>query len=99
MATEIEAARLVVYKAAWNKDQGRLNNGLDVAQAKYLTGELVTKCTTSAMRILGAYGYSAEYPVERLLRDAKLYQVLEGSANIHKIIISNDALGYRKANR
>ena len=47
----------------------------------------------------GAYGYSSEYPVERLLRDAKLYQLLEGSANICKMVIATDALGYRKANR
>jgi glutaryl-CoA dehydrogenase (non-decarboxylating) len=52
-----------------------------------------------ALRILGAYGYSDEYPVERLMRDAKLYQILEGSANITKMIIATDALGYRKANR
>jgi glutaryl-CoA dehydrogenase (non-decarboxylating) len=52
-----------------------------------------------ALRIFGAYGYSGEYPVERYLRDAKLYQLLEGSANIQKLIIAQDALGYRKANR
>ncbi len=62
MSAELEAARLVVYKAAWAKDQGRLNNGLDVAQAKYLAGEVATKCTNYAMPILGAYGYPVEYP-------------------------------------
>ena len=65
MATEIEAARLLVYKAAWVKDQGRLNNGLDVAMAKYFAGEAVNKASNYAMRILGAYGYSTEYPVAR----------------------------------
>lgn len=54
MSTEIEAARLLVYKAAWAKDQGKLNNGLDVAQAKYLAGEVATKCANYAMRIYGA---------------------------------------------
>jgi len=57
--------------------------------------EVASRVADSALRILGAYGYSPESPVERLLRDAKLHQILEGSANIYKIIISNDALGYR----
>ncbi len=99
MSAEIEAARLLVYKAAWAKDQGRLNNGLDVAQAKYFAGEVVTKCANYAMRILGAYGYSTEYPVARFYRDAPTYTMVEGSANICKWIIALDQLGIRKANR
>ena len=99
MATEIEASRLLVYKAAWAKDQGRLNNGLDVAMAKYLAGETAVKCANYAMRILGAYGYSTEYPVARLYRDAPTYTMVEGSSNICKWIIALDQLGYRKANR
>jgi len=99
MSAELEAARLVVYKAAWAKDQGRLNNGLDVAQAKYLAGEVAHKCANYAMRILGAYGYSTEYPVARFYRDAPTYTMVEGSANICKWIIALDQLGIRKANR
>jgi glutaryl-CoA dehydrogenase (non-decarboxylating) len=99
MSTEIEAARLLVYKAAWVKDQGNLNNGLDVAQAKYYVGEVATKCATYAMRILGAYGYSTEYPVARFYRDAPTYAMVEGSANICKMIIALDQLGVKKANR
>ena len=99
MSAEIEAARLLVYKAAWAKDQGRLNNGLDVAQAKYLAGEVVTKCANYAMRILGAYGYSTEYSVARFFRDAPTYTMVEGSSNICKWIIALDQLGIRKANR
>jgi len=99
MSAEIEAARLVVYKAAWAKDQGRLNNGLDVAQAKYLAGEVATKSANYAMRILGAYGYSTEYPVARFFRDVPTYTMVEGSANICKWIIALDQLGIRKANR
>ena len=99
MSAELEAARLVVYKAAWGKDQGRLNNGLDVAQAKYLAGEVATKYANYAMRILGAYGYSTEYPVARFYRDAPTYTMVEGSANICKWIIALDQLGIRKANR
>ena len=99
MSTEIEAARLLVYKAAWEKDQGNLNNGLGVAQAKYFAGEVVTKCANYAMRILGAYGYSTEYPVARFYRDTPTYTMVEGSANICKSIIALDQLGIRKANR
>jgi len=99
MSAEIEAARLLVYKAGWVKDQGRLNNGLDVAQAKYFAGEVATKCANFAMRILGAYGYSTEYPVARFYRDTPTYTMVEGSANICKWIIALDQLGIRKANR
>jgi len=99
MSAGIEAARLLVYKAAWVKDQGNLNNGLDVAQAKYFAGEVVTKCADYAMRILGAYGYSTEYPVERFYRDTPTYTMVEGSANICKWIIALDQLGIKKANR
>jgi len=99
MATEIEAARLLVYKAACAKDQGNLNNGLDVAQAKYFAGETATKCANYAMRILGAYGYSTEYPVARFYRDVPTYTMVEGSTNICKFIIALDQLGIRKANR
>ncbi len=99
MVTDIEAARLMVYKAAWHKDQGNLNNNLEVAQAKYLAGELAYKCSQYAMRILGAYGYSTEYPVARYFRDAPTYAMVEGSANVCKFIIAQDQLGIRKANR
>jgi glutaryl-CoA dehydrogenase (non-decarboxylating) len=99
MSTEIEAARLLVYKAAWEKDQGNLNNGLGVAQAKYFAGEVATKCANYAMRILGAYGYSTEYPLARFYRDTPTYTMVEGSANICKWIIALDQLGIRKANR
>ncbi len=99
MVTEIEAARLLVYRAAWQKDQGQLGNTLEVAQAKYLAGEVVAKAAGYAMRILGAYGYSTEYPVSRYYRDAPTYFMVEGSANICKMIIALDQLGFRKANR
>lgn len=99
MSAEIEAARMLVYRAAWVKDQGRLNNGLDVAQAKYLAGEAAVKSANYAMRIMGAYGYSTEYPVARFYRDAPTYTMVEGSSNICKWIIALDQLGVRKANR
>jgi glutaryl-CoA dehydrogenase (non-decarboxylating) len=99
MVTDIEAARMMVYRAAWQKDQGNLNNNLEVAQAKYLAGELAYKCSQYAMRIFGAYGYSTEYPVARYFRDAPTYAMVEGSANVCKFIIAQDQLGIRKANR
>jgi glutaryl-CoA dehydrogenase (non-decarboxylating) len=99
MVVETDAARLLAYRCAEQKDAGGINNTLETSMAKYYSCEVASRVADSALRILGAYGYSSEYPVERLLRDAKLYQILEGSANIHKIIIANDALGYRRANR
>ncbi|MBU0513758.1 MAG: acyl-CoA dehydrogenase family protein [Proteobacteria bacterium] len=99
IACEIEAARLMVYKAAWQKDEGQYGNTLEVAMAKYLAGEVANKAANYAMRILGAYGYSTEYPVARYYRDAPTYAMVEGSANICKWIVALDALGYRKANR
>jgi glutaryl-CoA dehydrogenase (non-decarboxylating) len=99
VAAEIEAARLMVYKAAWQKDQGNLGNTLEVAHAKYLAGEIAVKASHMAMKILGAYGYSTEYPVARYYRDAPTYQMVEGSSNICKWIIALDQLGIRKANR
>jgi glutaryl-CoA dehydrogenase (non-decarboxylating) len=99
ISSEIEAARLMVYKAAWQKDQGNIGNTLEVAQAKYLAGEIAVKASHVAMKILGAYGYSTEYPVARYYRDAPTYQIVEGSTNICKWIVALDQLGIRKANR
>jgi glutaryl-CoA dehydrogenase (non-decarboxylating) len=77
MASEIEAVRLMVYRAACRRS-GNLSNNLEVAQAKYMAGELAYKCSQYAMRILGAYGYSTEYPVARYYRDAPTYAMVEG---------------------
>ena len=99
ISCEIEAARLMVYKAAWQKDQGMLGNTLEVAQAKFLAGEIAVKASHVAMKILGAYGYSTEYPVARFYRDAPAYQIVEGSTNICKWITALDQLDIRKANR
>jgi glutaryl-CoA dehydrogenase (non-decarboxylating) len=73
--------------------------GLDVAMAKYAAGEAATKCVNFAMRIMGAYGYSAEYSLARFYRDVPTYTMVEGSSNICKMIIGQDQLGFRKANR
>jgi glutaryl-CoA dehydrogenase (non-decarboxylating) len=99
MFAEIEAGRLMVYKAAWQKDRGNLGNNLEVAASKYLAGELAYKCSQFAMRILGAYGYSTEYPVARYFRDAPTYAMVEGSTNVCKFIMAQDQLNIRRANR
>ena len=99
MAVEIEAVRLLVYKAAWQKDQGMLGNTLETSMAKYLAGEVAVRAAHGSMKILGSYGYSTDYSAARYYRDAVLYQIVEGTANIQKMIIANDQLGYRKANK
>ncbi len=98
MVVHEEAARLLVYRAAALADQRRANN-LETSIAKYAAAEAAAFSADAALKILGAYGYSTEFPVERYLRDAKSYQIVEGSSNIQKLIIAQDALGYRKANR
>jgi glutaryl-CoA dehydrogenase (non-decarboxylating) len=98
MVVQEEAARLLVYRAAWLVDQGKPNN-LETSIGKYTAAEAAAHAADAAMKILGAYGYSTEFPVERYYRDAKSYQIVEGSSNIQKMIIAQDALGYRKANR
>jgi glutaryl-CoA dehydrogenase (non-decarboxylating) len=99
MVVETEAARLMVYRCAAQKDQGKEQNTLETCMAKYYACDAASRLADLALLIFGAYGYSGEYPIERYLRDAKLYQLLEGSANVQKMIIAQDALGYRKANR
>lgn len=98
MVVQEEAARLLVYRAACLADRGQPYN-LEVSMAKYAGAEAAAFCSDAALRILGAYGYSTEFPVERYYRDAKSYQIVEGSVNIQKLIIAQDALGYKKANR
>ena len=98
MIAHEEAARLLVYRAAWLADQKNPNN-LETSIGKYTAAEAANFASDAAMKILGAYGYSTEFPVERYYRDAKSYQIVEGSSNVQKMIIAQDALGYRKANR
>ena len=98
MIAHEEAARLLVYRAAWLADQKKPNN-LETSIGKYSAAEAANFAADAAMKILGAYGYSTEFPVERYYRDAKSYQIVEGSTNVQKMIIAQDALGYRKANR
>lgn len=98
MIVHEEAARALVYRAAVLADQHRPHT-LETTIAKYAAAEAAAFNADAALKILGAYGYSTEFPVERYLRDAKSYQIVEGSSNILKLIIAQDALGYRRANR
>ena len=99
MVTEVEAARLLVYKAACQKDGGDVNNPTEVAMAKYFAGEVAVKCANYALRIMGAYGYSTEYPIARYYRDVPTYVMVEGSANICKNIIATNHLGIKKVKK
>ncbi len=87
MATNIESARQLVYKAAWEKDQG-MNYDQSSAMAKLLASRVAMETTVEAVQIHGGYGYVKEYHVERLMRDAKITQIYEGTSEIQKIVIS-----------
>jgi alkylation response protein AidB-like acyl-CoA dehydrogenase len=91
MATEIEAARLMVLKAAWLKDHG-LPYGQASAMAKLFASEVAMKTTVEAVQIHGGYGFVKEYHVERLMRDAKITQIYEGTSEIQKVVISREIL-------
>ncbi len=91
MATQIEGARLLTYKAAYLKDQGK-DYSLYASMAKYFASEVAVKCANEAVQIFGGYGYVKEYPVEKLYRDAKLLTIGEGTSEIQRIIIANKIL-------
>ena len=91
MATEIDAARLLCLKSAWLKDQG-LNFDKESAMAKLFASETAMKSATEAVQIHGGYGFVKEYHVERLMRDAKITQIYEGTSEIQRIVISRSVL-------
>jgi len=91
MATQIEAARLLVYKAAWLKDQGE-DYAQASAMAKLYASEVAMNVTVEAVQVHGGYGYVKEYHVERLMRDAKITQIYEGTSEIQRIVISRNVL-------
>jgi len=91
MATQLEAARLLVYQAARDKDAGRPYK-LSGSMAKLFAAEAAMKITTEAVQIHGGYGYVREYHVERMMRDAKITQIYEGTSEIQKIVISRSIL-------
>jgi len=91
MATEIQAARLLAYQAAWMKDQG-LEFEKVAAMAKLYASEACSRVTSKAVQIHGGYGYTAEFPVERYFREAKLFEIVEGTSEIQRLVIANRVL-------
>lgn len=92
MATSIELARLAVYRAAWLKDRG-LPFTRESAMAKLFASETAVRAALEAVQIYGGYGYTADYPVERYLRDAKLMEIGEGTSEIQRLVIARQLLG------
>src|SRR5579864_3762413 len=97
MATEIDAARLLAWRAGWMVTEGMPFARGEGSMAKLFAGDVAMRVTTDAVQVLGGYGYVKEYPVERFMRDAKIYQIWEGTAEIQRLVISRYILGERKA--
>jgi alkylation response protein AidB-like acyl-CoA dehydrogenase len=92
MASWIEAARALYHKAGWMVDQGKIDPKL-VSMAKWVAGEVAVKVIDEVVQIHGGYGYLGEYGIERLYRDAKLVEIVEGTKEIEKLIIARELLG------
>nr|BAH72322.1 ACYPI001113 [Acyrthosiphon pisum] len=97
MAIGIEGARLTYMKAAYEVDQGR-RNSYYASISKAYAADVANKCATDAVQIFGGNGFNTEYPVEKLMRDAKIYQIYEGTAQIQRLIISRDIIEKTKQN-
>ncbi|HSP71443.1 MAG TPA: acyl-CoA dehydrogenase family protein [Gaiellaceae bacterium] len=95
MSTEIDAARYLVYRAAWCKEQG-LPHTEEGAKAKLFASETARRQTAEAIQILGGYGYTKEFPVERYYRDAKITEIYEGTSEIQRLVIAREILGLRR---
>ncbi len=93
MKTEVEAARLLVYECARKCDENAPDVSLWAAMCKLKAGDVAMQVTTDAVQILGGYGYSTEYPVERMMRDAKITQIYEGTQQIQRLVISRALVG------
>lgn len=91
MAIKVDAARLLCWQAAWLQDSSEKNTK-ESAIAKCFAGDIAMEVTTDAVQVLGGYGYMKEYPVEKYMRDAKLYQIFEGTNQIQRLVISRQLL-------
>jgi alkylation response protein AidB-like acyl-CoA dehydrogenase len=91
MATKIEASKLLVFHAAWLKDQGKPINK-EAAMAKLFASETAMEVTREAIQVHGGYGYVKDYDVERFFRDAKILEIGEGTSEIQRMIISREIL-------
>ncbi len=95
MSTELDAARLLVYRAAWRKQHG-LSHTEEGAKAKLYASEMARRQTAEAIQILGGYGYTKEFPVERYYRDAKITEIYEGTSEIQRLVIARQILGRQR---
>jgi alkylation response protein AidB-like acyl-CoA dehydrogenase len=95
MATEIDAARLLTYRAAWLKEHGRPHTEAG-AKAKLYASEVARRQTAEAIQVLGGYGYTKEFPVERYYRDAKVTEIYEGTSEIQRLVIARSILGLQR---
>jgi hypothetical protein len=93
MKTEIEAARLLLYEAARKCDAGAPDITVWAAMCKLKCGDVAMSVTTDAVQLLGGFGYSTEYPVERMMRDAKITQIYEGTQQIQRVVIARSMVG------
>ena len=91
LEVKVEAARLLVYKAAW-KESNHLPYTVDAARAKLFAAETAMEVTTKAVQLFGRYGYTREYPVERMMRDAKITEIYEGTSEVQRMVISGNLL-------
>ncbi|MGR4064526.1 MAG: acyl-CoA dehydrogenase family protein [Vulcanimicrobiaceae bacterium] len=96
MKTEVEAARLLLYEAARKCDEGSPDVTLWAALAKLKCGDVAMSVTTDAVQVLGGFGYSTDYPVERMMRDAKITQIYEGTQQIQRLVIARNLVGKGK---
>ena len=92
MAIAYESTRLLCHKAAWNIDQGKLDSIVS-SYSKAYGADAAMRVSTDAVQIFGGYGYTKEYPVEKLMRDAKLLQIYEGTSQIQRMVIARQLLG------
>jgi acyl-CoA dehydrogenase len=95
MAMKIDAARLLIWRAGWMATQGVPFGRAEGSMAKCFAGDVAMEVTTDAIQVLGGYGYIKEYPVEKWFRDAKIYQIWEGTAEIQRLVISRAIAGSR----
>lgn len=87
LATKIDAARYLVYKAALNKD-AHVPYTVDAAKAKLMAADVAMETTTKVVQLFGGYGYTKDYPVERMMRDAKITEIYEGTSEVQRMVIS-----------
>ena len=91
MKVRVEAAKYLVYKSAWKKSTGE-NYTMDAAEAKLYAAETAMYVTNKSLQVLGGYGYTKDYPLERMLRDARITEIYEGTSEVQKMVIANNLL-------